>query len=89
MELFFSREEMTKALCKLGYTVELVQAWYKPLTSMNEDDSEDDLKSINIYVAYKEKPEELKKEKPMLLNLYKLEDVFATVMKSMILEKLF
>lgn len=80
---------MTKALGKLGYTVELVQAWYKPLTSMNEDDSEDDLKSINIYVAYKEKPEELKKEKPMLLNLYKLEDVFATVMKSMILEKLF
>ena len=89
MELFFSREEMTKVLNKCGYTVEQVVAWYHPITSMANDDEDEGLKAISMYIAYRERPEELNKEKPMLLNLYSMEDAFACVVKDAILNKLF
>lgn len=80
---------MTRALSGLGYTTEQVLAWYKPITSMNDEDGDEDLKAMLIDIAYKERPEELNKEKPMLVNLYKLEDVFAMMLKKVILEKFF
>ena len=91
INLDFSKEERNFAFSKCGFVTEEITAWYDSSVIQNDELHADELKPFRIETAYPsgQRPEELDKDKPLLSKIDTADDVFAKLLKAVILEKLF